>query len=163
MKPSFEVSPDVRKLCEYLEQRDHASYNDMNRLLGRFVNGRDRYVLVSAMRRLQREQGIVFVVERGVGVRRATNVQIATLGTDTVITKSHRIVNRGKKLHPLVNPQALTAEEREAFWIGKSVTQAMSITMSRKMRRDIKEELDKQGEEIDVTSVVALFSKPRKK
>lgn len=69
MKPSFEVSPDVRKLVEFLLPRDQATYHEMNRLVGRTLNKRDRYVLYSALNRLRRDHGVVFVVETAIGLK----------------------------------------------------------------------------------------------
>jgi len=160
MKPSFEVSPDVRKLAEFLESRQSATYNEMNRRIGRTVNGTDRYVLYGALRHLQREHGFIFVAERGVGVKRATNGQVATLSTDHAHRKVGRTVRRAKKLQTHVNTQELTNDERDAFYIGTAVTQILDAAVGRKMRSKIAHELhDRNGEAVDVQDVIALFRK----
>ena len=76
MKPSFEANPDVEQCVEYLMRHDRVSYNELSAHLGRKINGRDRYILIAARRRLERK-GILFVVEWGVGLVRATNRQVA--------------------------------------------------------------------------------------
>jgi hypothetical protein len=159
MKPSFEVSPDVRKLAEFLREREKASYAEMNRRTGRNINGTDRYVLYGALRHLQRDE-IVFVVERGVGITRATNGQVASLSTDHVIRKTGRAVRRGRKLQPIVDSQALTSDQRDAFFIGRCVLQMLDATVGRKMRTKIADEIkDRQGEAVDIRDVVALFQR----
>ena len=73
--------------------------------------GRDRYVLQSAARRLERE-GIVFVVTTGVGVSRANNGQIAALATDVPIEKIKRASRRARRRQQIVNIQELSADDR---------------------------------------------------
>lgn len=158
MKLSLEVSPDVRKLVEYLDGRKSATYEDMNVHVGRKLNGRDRYVLHSAMRILERGRKM-FVAERGVGVRRATNGQTATLSTDTVISKTRRVVRRGRKRQELVNTQELQSDERDAFFIGRAVTQMIDATVGRTMRSKIAHEIEDRGEAVDVKDIIGLFSK----
>jgi hypothetical protein len=162
-KPTFEVHPDVLRLERYLGDRDRASYNEMSGEVGRMIRGRDRHILYAATRRLLRDRGIVFVTERNWGVVRATNGQVARLGTDAVIRKTGRAVRRSKKLHPLVNTQDLSDYERDAFWIGKAVVQGLDVMVGRKMRSKIAEEIREQREETDIKDLVALFSRPRRK
>jgi len=159
MKPSFEVSPDTRKLAEFLQPRDQATYTEMNRRIGRIINGADRHVLYGALRILQRDHGIVFVAERNVGIKRATNGQMATLSTDHVHRKVRRTVRRGKKIEPLVNSQELSPDERDAFWIGRAVTQVLDVTVGKRMRSKIADEIKDRGEAVDIRDVVALFQK----
>jgi hypothetical protein len=159
MKPSFEISADARKLAEFLKDRERASYLEMNRRTGRIIDGRDRYVLYAAARYLQREYDIVFVAERGVGIVRATNGQVATLSTDGAIRKTGRIVRRAKKMQPIVNSQELTGDERDAFFIGRAVVQALDYSIGRKARSRIAAEINDRGEAIDVKDVITLFQK----
>lgn len=159
MKPSFEISTDVRKLIEFLLQRDMASYTEMSRLVNRELQGRERHVLESAKRAIQREHGIVFVAVRGLGIKRASNVQIASMATDHVHRKTKRTLNRAKKLDTLVNPQAMSNDARDNFYGGRMVNQALGYTLSRKFRSKIDKELADRGEQTDLTDVIALFSK----
>lgn len=158
-QPQFEISPDARKLAEFLEKRDRATYAEMSRLTGRIVNGRDRYVLAAALRTLQR-QNVVFVCERGIGVVRATNDQVAMLSTDHIHNKTRRVIKRGKKLERVVNTQKLSADERDAFFIGSAVTQMLDATVGRKIRSRIANEIkERNGEQVEVSDLIALFRK----
>lgn len=158
-KPSFEISPDTRKLAEFLQPREQATYSEMNRRIGRQIDGTDRHVLYGALRVLQREYGVVFVAERGVGIKRATNGQIASLSTDHAHRKIKRTVRRAKKIEPLVNSQTLSPDERDAFWIGRVVTQVLDVTVGKRMRSKIADEIKDRGEAVDIRDVIALFQK----
>lgn len=163
MKPTFELSEDVRKLVEFLEPREHASYPEMNRRVGRNLNGAERYVLTSARRVLERDSGKVFVTERGIGIRRATNGQVARLSTDHVVNKTRRVVRQGKKRDALVNVQSLDADDRDAYYIGRAVRQMLDATVGRKMRSKIAQEIqDRGGEPIDLTETIGLFQRKRR-
>jgi hypothetical protein len=147
-KPSFEVSSDVDKCTEYLANHDRVSYNELSSYLGRKINGRDRYVLESARRRLERRRGVVFVVERGVGVVRATNKQVAQLSTDVPIRQVRRITNKAKKREIHVNVQELSEDERLAFYIGRVVVNAIGKNTLKSFRSQIKAEIERHGGEM---------------
>src|SRR5262245_38104710 len=146
MKPSFEANPDVEKCVEYLARHDRVSYNELSAFLGRKIDGRDRYVLASARRRLERN-GILFVVERGIGLVRANNRQIARLSTDEPIGRIKRITTKAKKREVHVNVQALSEDERLAFYVGRVVVDAIGKNTLRSFRSQIKEEIKRHGDE----------------
>ena len=53
------MSKDIEACCEFLRGRQRVTYQDISLHLDRNVQGRDRYILTSARRRLERI-GIVF-------------------------------------------------------------------------------------------------------
>lgn len=155
-KPSFEASPDVEKCEEYLLKRDRVSYDELSAHLGRQINGRDRYILQSARRRLE-QRGIFFVVERGVGLVCASNRQVARLSTDAPIGKIRRIAGRAKKREVHVNVQDLTEHEREEFYIGRVVLNMIGKNTLRSVRSQIKAQIEKQGDEpVTLQQITAL-------
>lgn len=159
-KPSFETSVDVEKLVRLLEEHDSATYEEMNRLTGRKIDGLDRHILYSALNILQREQERVFVNERGVGYVLAENNQVASLSTDHVIQRTRNIVKKGRRLQPLVKTQGLTNEERERFFKNRAVTQMIDHSISRKMRKEIADEVAARGGDmVDVDQLTILFKK----
>jgi|SRR5215468_9896409 len=147
LKPSFETSRDVERCTDYLASHDRVSYNELSSYLGRKVDGKDRYILQSARRRLER-RGVVFVAEHGVGVVRATNGQIAKLSTDEPIRKIRRITNKARKREQFVNVQALSADERLMFYIGRVVVNAIGKNTLKSFRNQIKTEIERQGGEM---------------
>ena len=157
MKPTFEVSSDVQKCCDFLEGRERASYAEISTHLGRRVNGRDRYILDSARRMLERDHGLLFVVERNVGLTRATNGQRAELSTAHPIDKIKRVTRKATRRHSLVNVQSLTADERLAFAIGRVVLSAVGKSTRKSFRNLVKKEIEKRdGELVEVKQVLAL-------
>jgi hypothetical protein len=157
MKPSFEISADVEKLVAFLSERERASYSEMSSLVGRRLNARDRYVLTSARRILENTRGIIFETERGVGIVRATNGQIADLATSHPINTIKRLTRRAQKRQTRVNIQDLTADERLAFAIGRVVLNAVGKTTLKSFRQQIAHEIERRdGELVSVQQVVSL-------
>jgi len=157
MKSIFEASTDTQKCCDFLADKDRVSYNEISRHLGRKINGRDRYVLESARRRLEKQQGVVFVVERGVGLVKANNGQKASLSTAHPIGKIKRMTRKAEHRQRLVNVQELSADERLAFAIGRVVLNAVGKTTLRSFRNKIAKEIEaRDGELVEINQVIAL-------
>jgi hypothetical protein len=156
VKPAFEVSEDVERLIEFLTNRPRASYAEMSAKIGREVDGRDRYVLTSA-RRVLEKHGIFFAVERGVGLTRASNGQVARLSTSQPVDKIKRTTRVAQKRQAHVNIQNLTADERLAFDVGRSVLHAVKQNVSRATRTLLaKEILKNDGGVVNINSVLSL-------
>ena len=163
-KPTFESSTDVERCIVYLADRERASYDAMSRHLNRQINGRDRYVLVSARRQLERDRGIIFVTERGIGIVRANNGQVATLATAHPIGRVKRITRQANKRQAHVNVQALTADEMLAFSIGRVVINAINKSTRRSFYRQISDEIKKRDNELPLTlDQVLTLPRHRKK
>jgi hypothetical protein len=157
MKPTLELSADTQRLIDFLVSRDRATYAEMSSATGRNIEGRDRYVLSSARRVLEKQRGIVFAAERGVGVVRATNTQVATLATIHPINRIRRATSVAQKRQEQVNIQALTADDRLAFDIGRSVISAIRSNTSQSLRTRLREEIERRdGGIVNITSVLAL-------
>jgi hypothetical protein len=155
-KPAFEMSPDVERLVHFLLLRDRASYSEMNAHVGRQLSAKDRYVLESA-RRILENRGIIFVIERGIGVVRANNQQVATLSTTAPIKRIQRITKKANKRQAHVNVQALSADERLAFYVGRVVIDAIGKNTLQSFRTRIGKEIEKnEGEMPVLTQVTAL-------
>jgi len=156
VQPSFETSADVERLVDFLADKQQASYAEMTNLTGRKVDGRDRYVLTSARKMLERS-GIFFAVDRGVGLVRATNGQVATLSTTHPIDRIRRTTRAAQKRQVHVNIQDLTAEDRLAFDIGRSVLAAIKQNISRRTRSLLAKEIERNdGGAVSISSVLSL-------
>lgn len=163
-KPTLEVSADVERVEAFLEGRPRATYAEISRHVGRVVNGADRYVLESARRRLER-RGIIFAVQRGVGLVRASNGQVAQLSTTQPIGKIARIRRRAKRREQHVDVQQLTADERLAFAVGRVVLHAIGQNTLRSFRSKIAKEIEQRdGELVGVQTLLTLprFRKEKK-
>jgi hypothetical protein len=156
MKPSFELSPDVAKLVAFLTDRQKATYGEMSDLTGRQINSRDRHVMESA-RRILEAKGVYFAVDRGVGLTRATNAQVAILSTSHPITKIKRVTRVAQKRQAHVNTQDLTDDDRLAFDIGRSVLAAIRNDTSKSLRAQLAREIAKNdGGVVSIDSLLAL-------
>ena len=134
----------------------------MSAHVGRRLDGADRHVLVGA-RRILENRGTIFVVERGVGLVRANNGQVAVLSTTTPIDKIKRVIKRAKKREQHVNVQALSADERLAFYVGRSVIAAIGKTTLRSFRNQIAQQIkENEDEPIAVSQLVTLPRLKRK-
>jgi predicted ATP-grasp superfamily ATP-dependent carboligase len=161
VKPSFEMSSDVEKCCAYLESRDCATYAEISSHLGRRVNGRDRYILESARRHLEKH-GIIFVTERGIGLVRANSEQLAKLSTTNPINKIRRATRRAEKRQAHVNVQELTEDERLAFYVGRAVINTIGKNTLKSFRTQIKKEIEKSGGEMITVSQISALRRHRK-
>ena len=165
MKPMFEASPDTDLLVAFLRHRQDATHEQMGTLLGREINGRDRHILTSARRQLERE-GRGFVAVRGWGIRRATNGQLAKLSTDIPQSKAKRSFRRANRRGLHVNIQDLTANERLAFYGGVVINNLLLQNLSRKSKNRVQRAIEQHGNEPISTQAAweALSAvKPRRK
>lgn len=162
-KPRFSASPDVDTCVEFLRQhhpKGLITYAAIATATGRDVVGDDRYILASARRRLERE-GIVFVVETGKGIKRATDAQLASLSTDAPISRTRRIAKTAKKRQRAVNVQNLSANERAAFYVGRAVLGAIEQATRKAFRNRLAPAANTSGEPIPIKQTMELFKKLR--
>ncbi len=160
-KPMFEISPDVLHLIEYLRSKSRAGYTELSRLVKRDLQGRDRYVLESA-RKVLKKDGIVFVVERGIGLVRATHPQMASLSTTNAIVKTKRHMRRAKQIEDIVNVQSLSDDERLEFNVGRAVVGAIRQSVRTAFRNEARRAvMENNSEPIPVKQTLDLFNKLR--
>ena len=159
-KPNFETSSDTAKCVDYLRGRSRVPYHEISQYLGRDVQRRDRHVLENARRKLERES-IVFVVETGVGLVRAVDSQIAMLSTSLPIEKIRRTTHRAQKRERVVNTQALTEDERAAFYVGRAILGAIRQATREAFRHQINGAVVTNPEPLSLEQTLSLFSKLR--
>ena len=156
----METSPDVQKCRDYLRSRQRATYREISQHLGRDVQRRDRHILENARRKLERE-GIIFVVETGIGFVRANDSQIATLSTSVPIEKIRRLTKRARKREKIVNTPLLTDEQRAEMYIGRAILGAIQQATREALKHQITRAVNNGGEPITIEQTLALFSKLR--
>jgi hypothetical protein len=162
-KPNFQASADVEKCCEYLRAhraQDLILYSSISAEIGRDIDGRDRHILVSARRILEREN-VVFVVETGRGIRLATDSQVAVLSTDAPIIKTKRIARVARKRQRAVNVQNLSASEREAFYIGRAVLGAIEQATRKAFRNKLEGASNTSDGPLPIDQTLEMFRKLR--
>jgi hypothetical protein len=162
IKPNFERSADIEKCTEFLRNKSEATYGELSTLLNRDIQGRDRYILTAARNRLERE-GIVFAVMTGVGIRRATDAEVAAMSTTAAIHKIKRTVGRSRKRHKAVNTQGLTAEERDNFFVGIAVIGAVGQAARAAFRTRLTKATRESDEALSLQETLRLFRSIRPK
>ena|GEM_PF-5917361 len=162
-KPRFESSADVEKCVSYLRKNKNdglLSYADLSKVTGRDIVGKDRYILTSARRILERD-GLMFATQTGKGVILASDAQKAELSTDGAIIKTRRIARVARKRQRSVNIQSLTDEQRMAFWVGSAILGAIDQAASRAFKNRVEEVSNASDARIPLSKTLELFSKMR--
>lgn len=163
-KPRFEASTDAETCAEYLRKHQADGlirYTALSQATGRDIAGSDRHILQSARRILERE-GIVFVVETGRGVIRASDQQVATLSTDVPIAKTRRITRIARKRQRVVNVQNLSDEQRAAFYIGRAVLGAIEQAARKAFRNQLKPAINATDGPLPLSKTLELFKSLRR-
>lgn len=91
-----EISADALRLAQYLRGigiGEIVAYEKVTEIIGRDARSKGRPTLVSAEKIVQREHQIVFGTVRGVGIKRLSDDEIASLGIDGT-RKIHRTARR---------------------------------------------------------------------
>lgn len=94
----LELSADTKAIITRLREMaigELVTYDELSGIIGRDIQ-RNRYILDSARRNVEREDGAVFGIERGVGIRRMTADEAPNIGIQS--RKSiRRKADRGAK------------------------------------------------------------------
>lgn len=162
-KARFEASTDTDTCADYL-RKHHAdgliTYTAISQATGRDIGGKDRHILQSARRQLEREN-IVFVVETGVGIRRASDQQVATLSTDVPIAKTKRISRTARKRQRAVNVQNLTDDQRAAFYVGRAVLGAIAQATRKAFRNKLQGAVNSSDGPLQLKQTLEMFERLR--
>jgi hypothetical protein len=162
-KPRFEASPDVETCVACLRKHNNTdiiTYSALSSATGRDIGGRDRHILQSARKRLERES-IVFVVETGKGVRRATDSQIATLSTEVPIDKTRRIGKTAKKRQRAVNVQNLSQEQRATFYVGRAILGTIEQATRKAFRTRLRPAVNASDGPLPIKQTLEMFKNLR--
>lgn len=96
-KPRFQVNVDVQILADLLKTKsvgEVATYEELSKAIGRNVQGRARYLLAAAKRRLLRDHRMVFDAVTNVGLKRLSDEEC--VGTHKRTTRAiRRMAERG--------------------------------------------------------------------
>jgi hypothetical protein len=87
-----------------------------------------------------------------------TNGQVAQLSTDEPIARIRRITHKAKKREVHVNVQALSEEERLAFYVGRVVLNAIGKNTLKSFRSQIRAEIERHGGEMPEPGEMMTFN-----
>lgn len=91
------MSIDTTTLIKYLNEKNEnglITYDELNEVIGRNVQGEARGCLMTARHRLLVDEGIVFGVVRGEGIKRLNQEEVVD-ASDSHIVRSRRLAKRG--------------------------------------------------------------------
>jgi len=158
----FKSSPEIERLTEWLRPLQKATYSQISAFVGSDIQKAKRYMLSIARDRLEKD-GIFFLVDRNIGIVRASNTNLVHLSTTQPIAKVRRIVSKSKKREVFVNTQELTPEVRLTFAIGNTCLTFAGKMTSRGMRTQIAKELEKSDGEVITLQQLVTLPRLRKK
>lgn len=156
MRPPFELHPDTRLVTDALlrlEPGDALTYQQVGALLSRHIVGSD-YTIQAARRRAEREDGFVFITERGHGLRRLHDSEIAALGDDYA-TKLRRAAKRNaRRVANVQDYDGMTPEDRAA----RDGALALFGAIAAASKRSTLRRLEKAAQTEPVLSLGATFN-----
>lgn len=124
-----QLSVDAQALAKRLASAQPGqlfTWEELNQVLpGRSLSGKDRYVLNTAKRLVQRENKIVFASVHGEGIRRMTDEEIADLRHSTV-RRVRNIARRDARKMTCADYEKLTNEKRISLNTGLAICGAIA-------------------------------------
>jgi hypothetical protein len=117
--------------------------------------------LQSARRTCQRENGVVFGVVRGVGLKRCTPQEIVELGQDS-ITRSRHVAKRGLKRILCADTSRLGDEDMKNFNMRSSILALMTFSGSRHAQLKLTQEVSDARKRFEPADAIKLLQSGQK-
>lgn len=159
-KPDFTMSVDTRLLYDRLvklQVGEHITYKELSALVARDVQGKARGALNSARYRAERDQRVVTVPIRGVGLQRLDGIGIVGRGQQR-IERVRRGARRARKGLEPVDYLDLSPYDKIRHNALMSVAGAVeSMTLRRGVKR-IEETVEKAGRILPLAETIRHFS-----
>jgi len=134
----FELSTDTRALVDRLrsvEVDEAVSYSTLSELIGQDVTKKARGLLESARRILQRDERMVFDVQRRVGLVRMTDSGIARSGSRDIEHVGRTARKMARRLSCVAAYDILSAEDKVRHNAGLTVAAVVDyVTKPRQVR-----------------------------
>ncbi len=158
--PTFTMSSDARLLMSHLRTAkvgDEFTYASMSELLKRKVSG-GFGPLQTALRRLLKDEDLVFGSIRGVGIKRLGDGEIVDEGA----TAMQRIRRASRRSFERVNKASfdkLTGEQQKKFTAHVSVMATISHMSTVKQVQQIENKIAQGTRELPLNETLRMFSK----
>lgn len=158
-KTQYEMSADSRAIFDRLKAckvGDVVSYDEIDKIARRNVRGRDRYVLVSAIKAALRE-GLVFDAVRGVGVKLLNDVEIVSTA-EGVIPRIRRLSRRAtRKLTSVRDFNGLPNDHKVKHNATLSMLGAVSMFARGESVSKVEGEVRKANQTLSLGATLELF------
>jgi hypothetical protein len=161
MKLNFEMSADARLLKQRLatmKPGDFISYADLSREIAKNVSGVTS-ALHTARRSLLNNDGFVFAVERGRGLKRLGDEEIVT-ASDQDVNRIRRSAKKGaRKLASVADYAAMSNPAQLRHTTRLSVMTAVAHMASSKGIQKIEASANGRAKELPISETLAAFAK----
>ncbi len=157
-RPRFQASVETQKIIERLlsSHGETVTYSELYDLTGLNVQHEGRGNLATATKRLQKDHGLVFLVERKVGVYLANDVQI-TEAAHAGIVKTRRATGREIAKLGCADFSKLSTEKKAEHLTYASQLGAMHLMSKPSSAKKIAGKVSQTQEKIDISDTLALF------
>jgi len=144
------------RLCQ-VEEGKTISYLELNKHVGRNVQGEARSNLISARRKAANQDGIEFGIVRSVGLKRLSSGGIVRT-SESYIQGSRRKARKGLKVLGNADIKALTNEERIQFNASASILGVIDYFGQPKQIRRIEAAVIENGNQLPSAKTIQLFN-----
>lgn len=160
MKSIPEMSADTRAVVDYLRKETEpvVPYAKLNELTGRSLNGKHRYILISALKHLLANDGLVYGAVRGVGIKRLNDTEIVAAGSET-LPRIRRAARRGiKRLTSVQDFNALKPDDQTKHNALVSVLGVMAHAAKPKSLEKIEERVQQAKASLPLKRTLEAFA-----
>jgi hypothetical protein len=158
-QPSFQMSADARLLMQHLSKvsvGQVVTYDEMSNVVSRPISGTSTS-LRTALKRLMRDQGMIFGVIRGKGFKRLDDAEIVAEGgkaTDIIRRRAKHAIERQSK----ADFGKLNREQQGRYTAQVSILAATAFMTTERQVARIAEASKPDVKEIAVSATLAMFS-----
>lgn len=157
--PTFTLSADVRAVYDRLVRAkvgDTITYSELSGMVRREIQGKDRYVLASALRKCIGD-GVAFGVVRNVGVTRLTDTEIVK-DSDNGLPRIRAVARKyAKRAMCIADFAALSAEQRTRHNAMVSVYGAIAHLSTEKVAKKIEGKVSTAKQALALADTLAAF------
>lgn len=111
----------------------------------------------SACKTILREDAIVFAPVNGIGIKRATPLEVAQMGEDAV-GRTRRASNRTMRKLATIDPASLPPEDRIKYFAASSQLGAIGHLTGRSAHNKLVQRITQSQVQIDVAATLSLAS-----
>lgn len=158
-KPNFQMGADARLLMQHLSKTtigQVVTYEELSKIISRPVDGANGS-LRTALKRLLRDQGIVFGNVHGTGFKRLDDAEIVAEGgkaTDVIRRRAKRSMERQSK----ADFTKLTRDQQGRYTAQVSVMASIAYMTTDKQIERVAKSATPDVREISVAATLAMFS-----
>lgn len=159
--PLIRRAAETEKLIAFLrkvEPEQIATYAELRTAGGFYDNdteSRVKGLIRTAVSALLREDAVVFLSVRGIGLKRASAVEIAESGVDTV-KRARRMCAKSMKRIATIDPKTLPETQRTTYITSTAQLAALAHIASRPIQHRIEQTAMRSTQTLDLNATLEL-------